>query len=100
MVWVPVRPRCVCESTCPRICLVEDPLKERRQAEGIPVERCRVPNDKNFRVSWNAEVGLHAHAPCSIGIHVEPLTCGRGCNARGPDNRFADDTFTRDGDAV
>src|SRR5260370_7917676 len=80
--------------------LLKSHLSDSRQRYAIPVERCRVPNDKNLRVSWTAEVGLHAHAACSIGIHVEPLACGRGCNARRPDNRFADDTFTRDGDAV
>src|ERR1700730_9917526 len=75
-------------------------LSDSRERFAVLIERCSVANDKDFRMPWNAELRLHTSSSCSIGVHVEPLTCGRGCNARGPDNRFADDTFTRDDDAV
>src|SRR5216683_1999602 len=80
--------------------LLKGNLSDSRQRFAVLIERRRIANDKDLRVSWNAEVGLHAYAPCSIGIYVEPLACGRGCNARGPYNRFAYDTFTREDDAV
>src|SRR5229473_7313716 len=48
-------------------------LSDSRQRFAVLIERCRVANDKDFRVSWNAEVGLHPYAPCSIGLYVEQL---------------------------
>src|SRR5258708_25263780 len=57
--------------------LLKGNLSDSRQRFAVLIERRRVPNDKDLRASWNAEVGLHAHTPCSIGIYIEPLACVR-----------------------
>src|SRR5579859_128394 len=80
--------------------LLQGHLSDSRERFAVLIERGGVADHKDFRVSWHGEVRLHAYSSCSISIHVEPLTCGRGRNPRGPDNCFADDTFTRDDDAV
>src|SRR5271170_5974777 len=56
--------------------LLKGHLSDSREGFAVLIERCRVAYDKDFRMSGNADVGLHAYASCSIGLHVEPLTCG------------------------
>jgi hypothetical protein len=75
-------------------------LGDSRERFAVLIERRGVANDKDFRVSWHGEVRLHAYSSCSIGSHVEPLTWGRWCDAGRPDDRFADDAFARDDDAI
>src|ERR1700693_562047 len=79
--------------------LLKGYLSDSGERFAVPIERRRVANDEDFRVAWNAEVGLNTDASRSVGGYVEPLACGRGCDARGPDNRFAGDAFARDDDA-
>src|SRR6202030_943764 len=80
--------------------LLECHLSDSWEWFAILIKRRSVANYKDFRVSCRGKVRSYAYSSCSIGIHVEPLTCGRWCDARGPDNRFAEDTFTRNDDAV
>src|SRR5260370_23321944 len=80
--------------------LLECQLGDSRERFAVLIERCSVAKDKDFRVSWHREVRLHAYSSCSVGIHVEPLACGRWCNASCPDDRLAEDPFVRDDNAV
>src|ERR1700692_2804475 len=56
--------------------LLECHLGDPPERFAVLIERCGVANNKDFGVCWHGEVRLHAYSPCSISIHVEPLTCG------------------------
>src|SRR5437667_11646918 len=43
-------------------------LSDARQRVSVLIERGRITDHENFRMSWNSQIGLAAHAPAAIGF--------------------------------
>src|SRR3954447_4762994 len=49
-------------------------LSDARQRFSVLIERCSVPDHKNFRVTGNAKITLNAHATSTIGFRAQPFS--------------------------
>src|SRR5215469_1084335 len=73
-------------------------LSKPRQGFAILVKRRRIAHHKNLRVSGHSKIFLNTYPSGAIRFGVQPLACGRGCDARSPDDGFACDALARDYD--
>ena len=64
-----------------------------RQRLPVLLNRCRIADDKNFRMASHAAIRLHLDAPGAIGLHTQPFSRRGRRDSGGPDHCLACDSL-------
>src|SRR5436190_7880753 len=73
-------------------------LSDARQRFSVLIERGRIAEHENFRVTGNAKITLNAHATSTIRFGAQPFSSRRRCDTGRPDDRFACYALAPEGD--